>query len=254
MAAERILPIVPALLAPLAVGLARALGGPVFLPILATLAAWPVMTILLFRGRRLTAVLAVLGWAASLSVTVIALAAAAPSEAETLVLNGPAYRDEMFGFIRTGAGREADPGRFVPQHLLHLALFVLLALPSGGLLGLGMGAALVAYMSFYVGALAAACPGMALPFVAGWPPWAIARVAGFVLIGVVLAEPALAILRRRAGAPAEPGPRFWIDATGRRFAPRALVVAVVLLAADIALKAWLAPQWAGLLQGCLSAP
>jgi hypothetical protein len=254
MVAARVLPIIPALLAPVAVGLSRALGGPVFLPILATLAVWPVMTFLVIRGRRLAAVLTVLGWAVSLSVSVIALTTAGPSEAGTLVLHGPAYRDEMFGFIRTGTGREADPGRFVLQHLAHLVLFAVLALPSAGLLGLGMGAALVAYMSFYVGALAAACPGSVLPIVAGWPPWAIARVAGFVLIGVVLAEPALAIVRRRPGAPVDPGPRFWIDAAGRRFASRALVVAGALLAADVALKAWLAPHWAGLLRGCLSAP
>jgi hypothetical protein len=171
-----------------------------------------------------------------------------------LVLHGPAYRDEMFEFIRTGTGAESDPARFVPMHLRHLALFVLLALPTGGLLALAMGAALVGYMSYYVGALVAACPGSLLPWVAGWPPWAIARVLAFVLIGVILAEPLLAVTRRQTGAPAAAVRRGFVDAGGPRFARRAGLVAVLLLAIDLVLKAWLAPAWAGLLRGCLSAP
>lgn len=253
-AMDRILPCVPAILAPAAVALARATGGPFVLPIAATLVAWPVLAILVARGRRAAAAGAVLAWAATLSATLIVMTAPAPAGMDPMVLNGPAYRDEMFGFIRTGAGREADPGQFVPQHLLHVTAFALLAVLSGGLLGIAMGAALVGYMSFYVGSLAAACPGSLLPYVAGWPPWAILRVAGFVLIGVVLAEPAIAALHRRAGGPSTAKSRWWVDPRGPRFARRALGLAFGLLLADIAMKTWLAPHWARLLRECLSAP
>ena len=140
-----------------------------------------------------------------------------------------------------GTGREADPRRFVPQHLLHLGLFALLAIVSGGLLGILLGAVLVDYMSFYVGSLRAACPASFLPIVAGWPPCAILRVVGFVLVGVVLAEPLVARLRGPSRRPAGMG----------RFACRALPAALVLLLLDIVLKAWLAPRWAVLLRTCL---
>jgi hypothetical protein len=54
------------------------------------------------------------------------------------VILGPPYRDEMFAFIASGQGRESDPARFVPQHLLHAGIFAVVTLASGGLLGLFM--------------------------------------------------------------------------------------------------------------------
>lgn len=253
-AAPRLLPFIPALLAPVAVAAAGVVPHPAVLPIAATLAAWPAMATLLVRGRRAAAVGAVLGWAAALSFTTIVWTAADPGGAGPLVLNGPAYRDQMFAFIRTGSGAESDPARFIPLHLRHLAIFVLLALPTGGLLAIGMGAALVGYMSFYVGALASACPGSMLPWVAGWPPWALARVAAFVLLGVVLAEPILALGARWAGRGVAGAGGVFLDASGAAFARRGAGLAAALLLVDLVLKGWLAPAWAVLLRGCLTAP
>ena len=237
------LPMLPALLAPGAVILARTGQERLLLPILATVAVYPVMAALLLRGRRPAAVAATLLWAASLSVSIIAATRRDPASMARVVLNGPAYRDEMFAFIQSGAGRESDPSRFLPQHLLHVTAFTFLAAGSGGLLGIVLGAVLVGYMSYYVGALAAAggAPGFAL--LCGWAPWAILRVVGFVIAGVGLAEPMLFTVHRRlAGGAAisRPSYRSWYVAAG------------VLLVGDAVLKLFLAPAWAALLRPCLA--
>jgi len=230
--------ILPAILAPAAVLLAGAGSGPVLLPILATLAVYPVLALLLARGRRRAAAIATLLWAASLSVSVIGLTARRPEAMEPVVLHGAEYREEMFGFIRSGHGRESDPARFLPQHLLHLVAFCLLAWVSAGLLGIALGAVLVAYMSFYVGSLASAGGAPALAFAIGWPPWAILRVVAFVLLGVALAEPLLLAAMRRVRTPG-PAWRPWY------------LTAAALLVADVVLKYLLAPGWGALLRRCL---
>src|SRR5258705_2027994 len=104
--------LVPAVLAPVAALLARGLPSRIPLTLLATLAVYPVMAALLLRGRRAAALLAVLLWAASLSASVIGLTRRDPGSMQGVVVNGPDYRDEMFAFIREGAGRESDPARF----------------------------------------------------------------------------------------------------------------------------------------------
>jgi hypothetical protein len=234
----------PALLAPLALYLARAAGGAVLLPVLATAAIHPFMAFLILRGRRAAAVAAALLWAAALSAAIIAASASDPEGLAPVVAGGMAYREEMFAFLATGEGREADPGRFVPQHALHLLLFGVLTVVSGGLLGLALGAVLVGYMSFYVGSLAAAGGAPALAYLCGWPPWAILRVAAFVLLGVVLSEPLLRAAARRTGRTPPPPAR----------ARRLVITAAALLVADVLLKTLLARSWAGVLRRCLPAP
>jgi hypothetical protein len=241
--------ILPAILAPAAVLLARASSGPVLLPILATLAIYPVLALLVVRRRRRAAAIATLLWAASLSVSVIGLTARRPEAMEPIVFNGADYRDEMFGFIRSGHGREGDPSRFLPQHVLHLAAFCLLAWLSAGLLGIALGAVLVAYMSFYVGSLAAAGAAPALAFAIGWPPWAILRVVAFVLLGVTLAEPLLLAAMRRMRSTATGTPNRPARPEGR-LDPWYLTAAALLLA-DVVLKYLMAPGWAALLRRCL---
>jgi len=244
--------ILPALVAPVAVLLARAAGSRFILPALATLAVYPTLAALLLQGRRRAAAVATLLWAASLSAGVIASAVRDPGGTEAVVLNGAAYRDEMFAFIRTGSGTEGDPSRFLPRHLLHLVAFCALSAGSGGLLGIALGAVLVGYMSYYVGSLAAAggAPALAL----GWPPWAILRVIAFVLLGIALSEPLLLAIDRRARG--RPGPqdaanRAISTQTGRPSWRSWYIAAAVLLVADAALKALLAPAWAALLRPCL---
>jgi len=240
MMRTRLALVLPALLAPGAAWVATRSGGRLLLPSLATLAVYPCMALLIAAGRPRRAVLATLLWAASLSVSVIALAARDPDAVGRVVLHGPAYREEMFGFIRQGTGPEGDPARFLPQHLAHLAAFAALAGASGGLLGLASGSVLIGYMSYYVGCLAAAGGAPWRAFLLGWPPYAVARVAGYVLLGIALSRPILGRVARRP-LPWTPG-RSWYG------------TAAALLLLDALLKWALAPAWAALLRPCLGVP
>lgn len=214
------------------------LGGGVLLPVLNTAAAYAAMVVLLRRGERQKAVGLMLAWAATLAICATVTFAAWPADPGPLVRNGPAYRDEMFHWIRTGEGREGRPAEFIPQHVLHLAGFVALSLATASAASMVLGAALMNYMGFYVASLArAGVPGSAVLFF-GWQPWAICRVAAFVVLGVVLAEPLLSRLR--------PYPY-----EGLRAARPYLIAAASGIAADWILKALLAGQWRAWLAAAL---
>ncbi len=212
-------------------------GLPWLLPILQVIPAYPLMVLDLRKGKRSLAIVRMLAWALAVALSMEALALYRPESGAASVIHGAAYRDEMVHWVRTGIGRESSPGQFIPEHLLHLAALIALSLVSGSLLSLMLGAVLMNYMSFYVGSLMALAerPGRVLLF--GWPPWAILRVIAFVILGVVLAGPAL---RRAAGVPFR-----WQENRGL------LLSALALLALDMILKALLAPAWSGILRSAL---
>ncbi|HUG54086.1 MAG TPA: hypothetical protein VMR21_10805 [Vicinamibacteria bacterium] len=229
------LPVVLAAIASYPLGLA--LGVPWLLPLLNAAPAYAAMVVLLRRGRLRHAVFLMWAWAAALAVAGTVTFAVWPHSPGALVLNGAEYRDEMFAWIRTGEGREGSLGAFLPQHALHLAAFVLLSLVTASALSIAMGAALMNYMGFYVASLArAGAPPWAVVLL-GWQPWAIARVAAFCTLGVVLAVPLLGRLRP-VPLPAS-ALRPWVLAAG------------ALLVADVVLKAWLAPGWGAWLREVL---
>jgi hypothetical protein len=152
------------------------------------------------------------------------------------VLNGPAYRDEMLHWIRTGEGREGSLRLFLPQHVGHLAAFVALSLATASTMSILLGAVLMNFMSFYVASLfRAGVPGLAVVLL-GWQPWALCRVAAFCTLGAVLAEPLLA---RVAPYP--------LSGPVRPF----LVGAAAGILADWTLKALLAPMWGAWLRPLL---
>jgi hypothetical protein len=218
--------------------LGLAIGHRWVLPLLNTLPAYAAMAWLLARGRRRAAVGFVLGWAVALGLAGTLALAAWPTPPDAAVLNGPAYRDEMFAWIRTGEGREGDWRAFLPQHVGHLLAFVALSLVSASALSIFMGAVLMAYMSFYVASLARAGVPAGTVVVFGWQPWAVARVFAFCILGAVLAEPLLARLRGRK----------WDGWPAVR--PYVLAAAAGILA-DWVLKATLAPAWGRILRDAL---
>jgi hypothetical protein len=217
-----------ATLASYPVGLA--LGRAWLLPLLNAAPAYAAMAALLLRGDRRGAVAAMLAWAAGLALFGTASFALWPVPVDGMVIHGPEYRDEMFDWIRTGAGRESSPRLFLPQHAVHVGLFVACSLATASALSIAMGAVLMNYMSFYVASLArAGAPAWAVVLL-GWQPWALCRVAAFSTLGAVLGEP---LLLRLVGRPY----------TGLRCARPYLLAAAAALAADVALKAALAPFW-----------
>ncbi|HET9314792.1 MAG TPA: hypothetical protein VFQ51_04345 [Vicinamibacteria bacterium] len=210
--------------------LGLAIGHRWLLPALNTLPAYLTMVALLRRGERRQAVVAMLVWAVALAAFGTVSFALWPRPVDAAVLNGPGYRDEMFAWILTGIGRERQPRHFLPQHLGHLAGFVVLSLATASALSITMGAVLMNFMSFYVASLArAGVPAWAVVLL-GWQPWAICRVAAFCTLGVVLAEPLLAcVLKYPHG--------------GLRASRPYLLAAAAGILADWVLKTLLAPTW-----------
>jgi energy-converting hydrogenase Eha subunit E len=220
--------------------LGLAIGQPFLLPALNALPAYIVLVHRLRKGERGGAVRAMLWWAAALALVGTLSFIWWPSRLDSVVLNGPEYRDEMFRWIRTGVGREGSPRLFLPQHLLHLAAFVAIGLASVSAGSILMGALLMNQMSFYVASLAkAGVPGWAVAFL-GWQPWAIARVAAFSTLGVLLAEPLLFRLYPAARARLK-------GSKGAAYVMAAM--SGILL--DWFLKALLAPLWGKWLRALL---
>lgn len=175
----------------LSYAVALPLGVPALVPILNTLPAFPFMIASLRRGRVGEAIGRMLIWAAALAVCATAISYLRTGDAGRMFLRGESYRVEMFTYLLTGAGAEGSVRQFLPQHVTHAAVFCLLAVATGSLAAMPMGAVLMNYMAYYAGALAAssAHPGRAI--VLAWVPWALVRIASFVTLGVVLAGPLL---------------------------------------------------------------
>ena len=205
------------------------LGNPLLIPAFNTLAGFPFMVAALSRGDLRLAIARMLIWAAALAVCATLLSYSQPWLTDRLFLRGAAYRTEMFAWVMSGRGVESDPARFVPQQLRHTAIFAALALTTGGVLALALGALLMNYMGHYVGTLAASSPHPLPVMVLAWHPWAVIRIVSFVTIGVVLAAPLLSMIGR-----------FRVDwRDGRRL----LAWAGAGLLADVLLKWLLAPAW-----------
>ena len=209
------------------------------LPFLNAAPACWLMVATLRRGERERAIVLMSWWGLWLAVCGVAATLLWPARAEMVVFNGAAYRDEMFSWLTTGQGRESSPAAFIPQHMLHAAIFVVLSLLTGSALSILMGSVLMNYMSFYVGSLILHCsgtPAVTSALLFGWNPWSMVRVASYIILGVVLSEPLLSRMQGR-----------WPDPGGRRFW---LLLAASGLALDIAMKTLLAPHWPRLLSGC----
>jgi hypothetical protein len=212
-----------------------AIGMPILLPLLNTVASFPFMVLALRRGDLRLAVARMLLWALTMAAAATLLSYARPAQTGALFIRAQSYRTEMFTWVATGRGMESTPSAFIPQHVEHAALFSVLAVASGGTLAMPMGAVLMNYMGHYVGTLAesSARPGRTL--LLAWHPWAVIRIVSFVVIGVVLSAPLLSRLLK-----------FRVDwSRGRTL----LSWAAAGLLADIMLKALLAPAWQRLLLG-----
>ena len=140
----------------------------------------------------------------------------------------------MFGWIRTGVGAEGSPRLFFPQHFLHYGLTLAFSLLTAGLAGLVLGAVLLNYMNYYVGALVAQGARPILGCLFGWPIWAELRVVAFVLGAIAAAQAGLALGAR--WAPWDP-----------RAIRRTFLWSAVFFLADLLIKALLAHPWRTLL-------
>jgi len=171
------------------------IGNKFLLPILNISFSYPFMIYLISRGKRREALKSMLIWALSLIIFGTALFSFFPEKAECTVIKGKEYRDEMFEWIRTGVGRESNPEEFIPQHLLHITIFIILSLISSSFLSILMGSVMVNYMNFYVSQLILHSKNKIIPILLGWHFWSLIRVLSFVILGVLLSEPLLCFIK-----------------------------------------------------------
>ncbi len=217
----------PLLLTPFVPLLALVPGGKWALPLVAPLTLWFAFRERVKEGDSYRAWILGIAWAFLLSLGVIVLVLWLPEAARAGILHGEPYRQEMFGWIATGAGPENEPAAFIPPHLLHLGVFLVLTYASGGYLGLSLGAFLVAYMSYFVGSYAAASGHPFLGSMAAWVPWSVLRVCAFVLLGALFSRPLLV--------------RRWWPFGRREY--RLMALAFSGIVADIVIKALCAPAY-----------
>ncbi len=210
------------------------------LPILNALPAWWLMTRRLRAGDLRGAILLMLVFPLALAVFGTACLALWPTAdgRPPLVLNGPQYREEMFHWIRFGGGSEGNWRLFLPLHITHLVVFVVVSLLTGSLVSISGGAVLTNYMNGYVASIHRADAPLWATVFFGWQPWAICRVAAFCILGVVLAEPVLSRVFRYQAQPWS-AVRPWV------------LLAAALIAADWTLKASLAPTWGRILNSAI---
>ena len=210
---------------PLAALLIFAPWGGWALALLAPLTLWPTFARAVREDRDFDAWRAGLLWTLLLSVGVLGFSWFFPELAARNIVRAAAYREEMFSWIGSGIGKEGNWRLFLPEHALHLLLFAALSLASGGYLGLALGAALTAYMNFFVASVMRASSAPWTALLSAWFPWSVARVLAFIAIGVLLSRPLLC----RGRSPFSPRHRLWI------------LAAASGLAIDVGLKISLAP-------------
>lgn len=197
------------------------------MPVLLTVPAYVLMIYLLRKGERKKAVAYMLLWALILGIVMTAACYLLPEKSENLIIRGSSYRDEMFSWVKTGIGKEGTPSQFIPEHLLHLGLFIVLSLITVSGASMLFGTILMNYMAFYVAQLMLHTNHKVLMFAVGWHFWSLFRIAGFVILGVVLAEPLLHRICKYK----------WRLGDIRNY----LIVAAILIVLDISCKAVFAP-------------
>ncbi len=216
------------------------LRQPWLLPVLNALPAYVVLVHRLRKGERGGAVRAMLWWAAALALVGTVAFVWWPEPMGRLVVHGPAYKSEVFSWIRTGRGAEGNIRLFLPNYLVHLGAFIVAGLGTGSAGAIFMGAVVMNYMSYYVAALAkAGVPPWAVTLL-GWPPWAIARAAAFATLGVLLAEPLVTLVFPNAKAKLKAGTRAAY-----------IVAAMSGILTDWFLRFLLAPTWGRWLRALL---
>jgi hypothetical protein len=213
---------------PLAFALGVWSGSRILLPLIITISAYPVFLVTFLRKWYKRLILLMILWTVLISFMGILITRCEPELMEQLTIRGTVYKMEMWEWIETGGGAEGTISIFLPQHLIHLGLFIVASIISGGFLGLFMGTILLNYMNYYVGMLGVnATSDIVMLF--GWPPWAILRVIGYIILSVVFARPLFTVFRKE-----------------RLFEKRVLgyfFAGILLIVFDILIKYLLADWW-----------
>jgi len=186
------------------------------------------------NGRLVENVFLSLVWVAALGVTMTAACAhvwPAHRRPETFsyLIGAPDYIVEMRRWLETGVGVESRPSQFIPVHITHFMMVVVLSGLTGGVGGLLGGTVLMNYMGAYAGTVLADASNPVPTAVMVWPIWSLIRIVGFICAATAASEVFYAWAFRRPI---------------RRVAARTLfAIGLSLVVLDIIIKASLAPTW-----------
>jgi len=205
------------------------IGNRWVLPGLAALTVYPFYVELILRGQRRRAVVLGLMWAVFLSQATIIGTYAFPARAQKVIISSAEYKAEMFGWVKTGQGKESSPKKFIGEHVREFAIFAGLAIATGGLGALFLGALLLNYMNFYVAMLLAASAHPIWTLFVAWQPYAIIRVIGYVMVATALTETFYGLVTRHRAR----WPRVRFVAT----------MGLLFVVLDIVVKMLAAPAW-----------
>lgn len=199
---------------------------PIFLALIPTIVVYPPYLDFVRKKRLLEASILVLEWALFLTISMIYATIIYGEDIGSLVIKGQSYKEEMFLWIRTGYGPEGDPSLFMIPKIREIIIFSLAGLLTVGFLGLLMGAMLLNYMNYYVGALLLHAKPGAFFTVAllSWPIYAILRVPGYVFLGTVLTRISYVFLKER---------KLVLEPESKKL----LLYAAILITLDFILKA-----------------
>ncbi len=161
-------------------------------------------------GGALAGALAVGAWACGTSFAAITAFWHTPGRIGTHVLRASAYAASMRAWLSSGETLGASPGAIVRTHVRELAAYLAVALLTGNLLSLVMGAALLNFMNAWFVELLRAAHARRTVWLLGWPCWSVARVLAYVALGSACAQPAASWL----GYPAPADDVQWLVELG----------------------------------------
>ena len=159
------------------------------LPVLNTLVIFPLFVWAVRSGRTRRAVTMTLFWALCLAVTMLALGVIFSGQAEAAVQGVVEYRSQFIRWMADATPVTAAPAQDLLGQLRDLVIFAVASAVTAGLGGLFLLTMAINVISVNAAGLVneATRPLQTLLF--GWPVWNIARLVGYVLITVALAEP-----------------------------------------------------------------
>jgi len=133
--------------------------------------------------------LAVGAWALGTSLAAIATFRAVPAEMPTRVLGFSSYAGSMRDWLASGELLGSSPRGILSRHLRELAAYLAVALVSGNLLAIAMGAVLLNRMNAWFVELVGAAHDRRVATLLGWPCWSLTRVLAYVALGAACAQP-----------------------------------------------------------------
>lgn len=216
------------------------LGQQVCLPLLSAAVLIPMFLWALRQGRPGRAVTLALFWVVVQSLSVLLASLLFADTAPRAVQGGLEYRTAWLAWIEGGPLVQMAPALDYARQAIDLALYAGAMALTGGVGGLLLLTVALNRFNFTVATLLATAQNPVLLAVAAWPLWMMVRLAGYLIVGAVLAEPVANLDLR---------PAYLADWLQRR--KRLLLAGLGIILLGVILQALLAPLYQTLLHRAL---